>query len=69
MAVEGSGSREIDMNKNEEWDSRATEARLVAAYERGGIAHVAEVAVRELEAELEVERRKRQNRDLVEGPR
>ena len=57
------------MNKNEDWNWPAAQARLVAAYERGGIAQLGEVAVRELEAELELERRKRRNGDQVEGPR
>ena len=69
MTVEGSGGRDIDMNRNEEWNWQATQARLVAAYERGGITQFAEVAVRELEAELEIERRKRRNGGPVEGPR
>jgi hypothetical protein len=47
-----------------EWNWPAAQARLAAAYEGGGVAQFAEVAVRELEAELEHERRKRNS---VEG--
>lgn len=59
MVGEDSGGRDIDMNKNEDWNWPAAQARLAAAYEHGGIAQFAEVAVRELEAELEFERRNR----------
>jgi hypothetical protein len=41
------------------WDWRAAQSRLAAAYERGGVARLAEAAVGEMEAELELERRKR----------
>ncbi|KAI0259082.1 hypothetical protein BC834DRAFT_908108 [Gloeopeniophorella convolvens] len=41
------------------WNWPAAQARLAAAYERGGIAQFAETAAGELEAEAEVERRKR----------
>jgi hypothetical protein len=69
IADEDSDGRDIDVNKNEDWNWLAAQARLVAAYERGGIAQFAEVAVRELEAESELERRKRRIGDPVEGPR
>lgn len=68
-ADEDSDGRDIDMNKDEDWNWPAAQARLVAAYERGGIAQLGEVAVRELEAELELERRKRRNGDQAERPR
>jgi hypothetical protein len=41
--------------------------RVVAAYEHGGIARFAEAAVRELEAKLELERRRRRIGNSVEG--
>ena len=69
MANEDSDSRDIDMNEVEDWNWLAAQARLAAAYERGGIAQFAEVAVRELEAESELERRKRRIGPVVEGPR
>jgi hypothetical protein len=69
MADEDSDGRDIDIYKNEDWNWLAAQARLVAAYERGGIAQFAEVAVRELEAESELERRKRRIGDPIEGPR
>jgi hypothetical protein len=59
MADEDSDVRDRDINKNEDGNWLAAQARLVAAYERGGITQFAEVAARELEAELELERRKR----------
>ncbi len=68
VADEDSDGRDIDTN-NEDWNWLAAQARLVAAYERGGIAQLADVAVRELEAESELERRKRRVGDPVEGPR
>lgn len=69
MANEDSDSRDIDMNEVEDWNWSDAQARLAAAYERGGIAQFAEVAVRELEAESELERRKRRIGPVVEGPR
>ena len=69
IADEDSDGRDIDTNKSEDWNWQAAQARLVAAYERGGIAQIANVAVRELEAESELERRKRRIEDPVEGPR
>lgn len=69
MADEDSDGRDIDIHKNEDWNWLAAQARLVAAYESGGIAQFAEVAVRELEAESELERRKRRIGDPIEGPR
>jgi hypothetical protein len=69
MADEDSNGRDIDTNTNEDWNWPAAQARLVAAYERGGITQFADVAVRELEAESELESRKRQIGDPVEGPR
>lgn len=69
MADEDSDGRDIDTNKEEDWNWLAAQARLVAAYERGGIAQFADVAVRELEAESELERHKRRIGDPVEGPR
>jgi hypothetical protein len=68
-ANEDSDGRDIDMNKNEDWNWLDAQARLVVAYERGGIAQFTEVAVRELEAEIELERRKRRDGGPVEGPR
>jgi hypothetical protein len=69
MSDEDSDGRDIDINNNEDWNWQAAQARLVAAYERGGIAQFAEVAARELESELELERRKRRiGDDPVEGP-
>ncbi|KAF8260141.1 hypothetical protein EI94DRAFT_1749425 [Lactarius quietus] len=41
------------------WTWPAAQARLAAAYEHGGVARFAEAAVGELEAEAELERRKR----------
>jgi hypothetical protein len=41
------------------WSWHDAQARLAAAYEHGGVTRFAEVAVGELEAEAEVERRKR----------
>jgi len=41
------------------WDWPEAQARLAAAYERGGVSQFAEAAIGELEAELELERRKR----------
>jgi hypothetical protein len=41
------------------WNWPAAQARLAAAYERGGVTQFAEAAVGELEAEWELERRKR----------
>ncbi|KAI9453856.1 hypothetical protein BJY52DRAFT_1189313 [Lactarius psammicola] len=41
------------------WTWSAAQARLAAAYEHGGVARFAETAVGELEAEAELERRKR----------
>ena len=41
------------------WSWQAAQARLTAAYEHGGFARFAETAVGELEAEAELERRKR----------
>ena len=41
------------------WNWPAAQARLAAAYERGGVAQFAEAAVGEPEAEWELERRKR----------
>ena len=67
-ADEDSDGRDIDTNKSEDWNWLAAQARLVAAYERGGIAQFADVAVQELEAESELERRKRRIGDPVEGP-
>ena len=46
------------------WCWPAAQSRLAEAYERGGITHFAEAAVSELEAELELERHKR---DLVDS--
>jgi hypothetical protein len=69
VADEDSDGRDIDINQNEDWNWLAAQARLVAAYERGGIAQFAEVAARELEAELELERRKRRIGVPVEGSR
>ncbi len=68
MEDKGSDRREAEMDKDEDWNWPAAQARLVAAYERGGVARFAEVAVRELEAELELERRKRRIGDSVEEP-
>jgi hypothetical protein len=56
----------MDMD-DEEWNWPAAQARLVAAYEGGGIAQFAETAVRELEAESQLERRKRRIGNSVEG--
>ena len=69
MADEDSDGRDIDIYKNEDWNWLAAQARLVAAYEHGGIAQFVEVAVRELEAESELERRKRRIGDPIEGSR
>jgi hypothetical protein len=56
------------MDKDDEvWNWPAAQARLVAAYERGGVAQFAEAAALELEAELELERRKRRIGNSVEG--
>jgi hypothetical protein len=41
------------------WNWAAAQARLVAAYERGGVAQFTEAVAGELEAEAELERRKR----------
>ena len=41
------------------WNWQAAQARLTAAYEHGGFARFAETAFGELEAEAELERRKR----------
>jgi hypothetical protein len=41
------------------WTWPAAQARLAAAYEHGGVARFAETAAGELEAEAELERRKR----------
>ncbi len=65
---EASDGLEAKKDKDEDWNWPAAQARLAAAYERGGIAQFAEVAVRELEVELELERRKRRIADSVEGP-
>jgi len=65
-ADEGSGGLEVEMDGGE-WNWPAAQARLVAAYERGGVTQIAEVVARELEAELEHERRKRRIGDSVEG--
>ena len=46
-------------NTEWQWSWSAAQERLAAAYERGGIIQFAEVVVGELEAELELERRKR----------
>jgi hypothetical protein len=43
----------------DEWNWPAAKARLAAAYERGGVSQFAEVAIGEMEAEAELERRKR----------
>jgi len=51
------------------WDWPAAQSRLAAAYERGGVAQFAETAVGEMEAELELERRKRGLEDSIEGQR
>jgi len=51
------------------WNWPAAQARLAAAYERGGVAQFAEAAVGEMEAELETERRKRGLGDSIEGQR
>ena len=61
--------RDIDASKNEDWNWPAAQARLATAYERGGITQFVEVAVRELEAEVDIERRNRRIGDHVEGPR
>ena len=42
------------------WTWPAAQARLAAAYEQGGVARFAEAAAGELEAELELERCKRE---------
>jgi hypothetical protein len=68
MADEDGGDTIEMMNKNEDWNWPAAQARLAAAYERGGIAQFAEVASRELEAELELERRKRRIGDVERPP-
>lgn len=65
-ADEGSSGLEVEMDGGE-WNWPAAQARLVAAYERGGVAQFAEVAARELEAELEHEKRKRRIGDSGEG--
>jgi len=65
---EASDGLEAKKDMDEDWNWPAAQARLAAAYERGGIAQFAEVAVRELEVELELERRKRRIADSVEGP-
>jgi hypothetical protein len=67
MADEGSDGLEVEMDKDEEWNWPAAQARLMAAYERGGIARFAEAAARELEAELELEKRRRRIGNPVEG--
>jgi hypothetical protein len=51
------------------WDWPAAQSRLAAAYERGGVARLAEAAVGEMEAELELERQKRGLEDPIEGQR
>ncbi|KAI0302898.1 hypothetical protein B0F90DRAFT_1949722 [Multifurca ochricompacta] len=51
----------------EGWNWPASQARLAAAYERGGVAQFAEAAVGELEAEVEVERRRRGLANSPEG--
>ncbi|KAI9462742.1 hypothetical protein F5148DRAFT_982649 [Russula earlei] len=50
-----------------EWSWPAAQARLAAAYESDGVAQFAEVAIGELEAEFELERRKRGLLDPSEG--
>jgi hypothetical protein len=67
MADEGSEGLEVEMDKDEEWNWPAAQARLAAAYEGGGVARFAEAVVRELEAELEHERRRRRIGNSVEG--
>jgi hypothetical protein len=49
------------------WNWPAAQARLAAAYERGGVAQFKEAAVGELEAEVELERRKRGLRASAES--
>ena len=67
-ADERSVALEVEMDKDdEEWNWPAAQERLAMAYEHGGIAQFAETAVRELEAELELERRKRRIGNVVEG--
>ena len=51
------------------WNWPAAQARLAAAYERGGVAQLAEAAAGEMEAELELERHKRGLEDSMEGQR
>jgi hypothetical protein len=51
------------------WNWPEAQARLAAAYERGGVAQFAEATVGEMEAELEIERHKRGLGDSIEGQR
>ena len=48
-----------------DWDREEAEERLKKAYEEGGIAAWAQFALRELEAEIEVERSKRDREQEV----
>jgi hypothetical protein len=56
-------------NTESQWSWPAAQERLAAAYERGGVAQFAEAVVDELEAELELEKRKRGLGDSTEGKR
>ena len=48
-----------DDRRDSSWSWDAAEERLSVAYDRGGVGEWAECALRELEAEEEVERRRR----------
>ncbi|KAN0136227.1 hypothetical protein V8E53_006087 [Lactarius tabidus] len=50
----------VAMPEADGWTWQAAQARLSAAYEHGGVARFAETAAGELEAEAELERRKRE---------
>jgi hypothetical protein len=56
-------------NTESQWSWPAAQERLTAAYKRSSIAQFTEAAVDELEAELELEKRKRGLGDSTEGKR
>jgi hypothetical protein len=63
-----SSTPSLSPSGSEEWTWHAAENRLSAAYNEGGVSAWAEVALRELEEEEKVERRKR-NTMKEEGAR